>query len=65
MDQYRIIKAFGVEVIPSTHIDAPAIIVGGQPVVLIRADLTPDEHETTVHDLLAELPDLVRSSRAL
>ncbi|HLR97223.1 MAG TPA: hypothetical protein VK053_22060 [Jiangellaceae bacterium] len=65
MDKYRIIEAFGIEVIPSMRIEAEAVAVEGHPVVLIRPDLTPAEHEEVLDELLAGLPDHVRSSLSL
>lgn len=65
MDRYRILEAFGVEVLTSTRIDAEAVSVEGHPVVLIRPDLTPTEHEEVLDELMAGLPDHVRTSLSL
>lgn len=63
MDRYHILQAFGIEVHPSQRIQGDALIIDGHPIVLIRHDLTPEEHSDLAHDLLAALPDLVRSLR--
>ena len=39
--------------VPELEGDAPAVRVRGQRIVLVRADLTADEHEEIVDELLA------------
>lgn len=57
MHQYWMVQAaLKVTVIPVAGLrgDAPAVKVRDQPVILVRADLTADEHEAIVDHLLAQ-----------
>ena len=57
MHRYWMVQAaLKVTVIPVPDLrgDAPALKVRDQPIILVRADLTADEHEEIVDHLLAE-----------
>ena len=57
MNRYWMVQGgLGLTVIPVPELegDAPAVRVRGQRIVLVRADLTPAEHEEIVDHLLAE-----------
>lgn len=52
MQEYRIIEAFGITVLPVASLTRKAVLVDGQDVALIRPDLDEDDRDQVADWLL-------------
>ena len=52
--RYWVVEAAGMDVIPYANLNGRAHIVNGQPLALVRPDLSDEEHEEIASWLLVE-----------